>query len=620
MCGIFCFLGDGDAFEIILNALNILKNRGYDSSGIATISSNDTLVVSKYASKDTCDALCILKAENLKHRRSSVGIGHNRWRTHGGKTDINSHPHNDNDNLISVVHNGIIDNYMEIKEFLSGKGYKFISETDTEVIANLVNYYLKKSKDINKAIESALEMLNGTWALGILYRKNKNSLYVCRNGSPLLVAYGDRDIYVSSESSAFPSNISDYIVVEDKEFMEINLNNSRKMLIKGNRGYDLTDKRIKRYNNETNSVFSGLKNHDHWMIKEITEQPESINRAINNGGRIINGINLGGIEKNGVKLLSIKNLVLLGSGTSFHACLLAEKVFKQFDCFNTVTVIDSAEFTIFDIPKDSPGFIVVSQSGETKDLHIAMNLVRQYDINISIVSVVNVVGSLIARDSDFGVYTNCGKEVAVASTKSFTSQVVCLILIALWISQKKNTHLESRQSIINDLRYFAEDSELNIKAVRNYDCSCFTDTKNIIIIGRNYTLPIALEGALKIKEVTYINTSGISSGGLKHGTIALIDRNVTTIALMIEENKAMIMNSIEEIKSRDGKVILITSDTSETSDMFQDIIKIKTRCKSEIVKSLILNMVMQIIAYNTAIKLENNPDFPRNLAKVVTVV
>jgi len=604
MCGIIGYLGLDSYKEFIISGLKLLQNRGYDSVGISCIS-NGELNTIKFASKTTCDALDILEKKVKEDSIiSSCAIGHTRWATHGGKTDINAHPHHDNSNKIALVHNGIIENFDELKQKLLEKGYVFKSQTDTEIIAILIGYYINNGEPIVNAIQKTIEELVGTWALVIIHADYPNKMWITRNGSPLLLGMEDEYIMIASEQIAFGNYIKKYIVLDNHDLIEITKENNTIKYNKNIHRYSIKDKTI--VNTETSPL-----HYKHWLLKEIMEQPDCIIRAINNGGRIENNVcvKLGGLDLNKTRLLAIDHLILLGCGTSYHAGLWSLEIFKILDIFDTVVAYDGAEFQIKDIPKKgTTSVILLSQSGETKDLHRCIQIAKDYDLIT--IGIVNVHDSLIARETDCGVYLNAGREVAVASTKSFTSQCVVLAMVAVWFSQNRGTCIERRKQIINDLRnlpFQIQNILDNHENIMKYiDCfkkpSCF-------ILGKGKEEAIAKEGALKMKEITYIHTEGYSSSALKHGPFALIEEGLPIILLDInDDNRDKNRNTYQEIKARNAFVLRISDLEGE--------LKIE---KNKTFGGLLANVNIQLLSYYLSIEKGYNPDFPRNLAKVVTV-
>ena len=626
MCGIAGIIGNLHIFDNLIMALSMLMNRGYDSMGIATISKLGKFNIDKFASKNNILAIDLLKETLKNHQDTNIGICHARWSTHGAKTDINAHPHNDSFNLFSLVHNGIIENYAELKDKLKKENYIFVSETDTEVIVNLISYHFKKLVNDNKtnkdfvktAIQNALYELEGTYALAILYKNDPDTLYCVRQGSPLLVSVNNDFGFITSEKSGFCGLVSSYIALDNNDLCIIQKNiNGVNMYT--NKCYKDKIKKIHNLNNELLENLSSSFPYDHWTLKEIIEQPDSITRSLGMGGRILNEsmVKLGGLDIMKDKLQKLDNLILLGCGTSYHSALVGAEYFKDLCNFNVVQVFDGGSFSIKDLPKiGKTGLIYISQSGETKDLHRCLEIVKDFDlINIG---VINVVDSLIAREVDCGVYLNAGREVAVASTKAFTSQVVVLSLIAIWFAQINNINEKKRIvyiSSLNKLRYdlqqLIETCQDKCKIISEY----LNNKNSMFILGKGILEFVAKEGALKIKEIGYIHAEGFSSTALKHGPYSLIEDG-TPIILLTPNDEFYVRNQaiLEEIKSRHAYVIGISD------------IKLSTKCNTQIFipsnkifQNILSILPMQFIAYFLALSKGHNPDYPRNLAKVVTV-
>jgi glucosamine--fructose-6-phosphate aminotransferase (isomerizing) len=504
MCGIVAYLGNEYFKEYVMTGLLLLQNRGYDSVGISYINSNQELEIIKYASTNTHNSLEKLNEyveKNIVEHNYGCVIGHTRWATHGSKTHMNAHPHHDNKKRISLVHNGIIENYQELKNELLKEGYQFYSQTDTEVITVLIGKYLDEGNAIGTSIELSIEKLKGTWALVINHYQYPNKLWITRNGSPLLLGMEDEFIMIASEQIAFSQFIKKYIILDNHDLIEITKEDRRIQYSKNIHRYEV---------NHKNNVITELvpNDYDHWMMKEIREQPDAMNRAMNNGGRILDDVSvkLGGLDSQKDRLIKINHLIILGCGTSYHAGLWASEIFKSLDCFYTVYCYDGAEFTARDIPKHGKtGILLLSQSGETKDLHRCIQIAKEEEVIC--IGIVNVNDSLIARESDCGVYLNAGREVAVASTKSFTNQCIVLAMIAVWFSQIHETCSEKRRNIISDMRnisfqmqtIFEKDDIIRDIAKK------IRDKSNMFLLGKGKNEAIAKEGALKIKEITYIH-------------------------------------------------------------------------------------------------------------------
>lgn len=607
MCGIIAYIGNENSFNKCIDGLKQLQNRGYDSAGICSLIGNN-FINNKYASSELESALVKLDDCSKNHTDASISIGHTRWATHGAKTDMNSHPHISSDGLFSLVHNGIIENYAELKEMLINKGYTFSSQTDTEVIVNLLSFMYSKYKNVKQSIEKTIERLEGTWGLAILCKDEPNKLYATRHGSPIVVSVNDNMAIVTSEQSGFCNLVSNYIVLKNYDICVLE-NIEGKIMMSSTESYIV--KEMKK--GETALT---PEPYPHWTIKEINEQHESSLRAISHGGRLMsnNEVRLGGLNEKKKELLKLDNIILLGCGTSYHAGMFGVNYLKELGGFNSVQLYDGAEFNENDIPKQGKtGAILLSQSGETKDLHRCIQIGRVHDLFF--IGVVNVVDSLIAREVDCGCYLNAGREVAVASTKAYTSQIIILNLIALWFAQEKKIHNEKREKYIQDLRNLHMDIkktvELCEKSIDNVlplfeHHSCF-------ILGKGKGESIAREGALKIKEISYIHAEGYSTSSLKHGPFALLHEGFPVVLIAPDnEHYAKNENAYEEIKSRHATIIYITDKEVEK----ENIIRIH---KNDSFQDFLSIIPLQILAYKLSLARGLNPDMPRNLAKVVTV-
>ena len=616
MCGITIFLSKNkkNIIEDIIKSLNQIQNRGYDSVGIAC--KIDDWKIYKYASNSENNALDRLNS-NVNIILSNMAIGHTRWATHGSKTDNNSHPHISMNKKIILVHNGIISNYQELKNFLIKENYTFYSETDTEVIANLLDYFLQErfNNSTVSAIEKTIDKLCGTWALGIVNTDDPNNIYITRHGSPLLLGYNENTIICTSETAGFIGLIYNYIILENNDIITINSD-----------GYTSRESYVSKYLEPTIDSLSPAP-YPNWTIKEIQQQSNTILAAVNNGARILNDeIVLGGLKKlkENTELTDIEHILVIGCGTSYHASLLAKYYFNTSNCnknnFNTIQSIDASEFSKLDIPKCGKVLcILCSQSGETRDLIKCIDICRENDCIL--LGVINVVDSYIAQNVDCGVYMNAGREVAVASTKSFTSTLIILSLIGMWFRDKyKNI------TIINTLRSLPNIIE-NIFSNIVFEEKCNNIAKYIVqnniqsifILGREKLYPIALEGALKIKEITYIHAEGYSAGSLKHGPFALLDKKSVTILLIDDKNKEYLTSTYQEIIARDTTCFIITDTNMNTDTNTGTDVDILNVPKLDYYQEIIFTIALQYLAYFLSIKRGINPDRPRNLAKVVTV-
>jgi glucosamine--fructose-6-phosphate aminotransferase (isomerizing) len=641
MCGIIGVITtENNCFDILINGLKQLQNRGYDSAGICSIDidiesiNNDSFILHKYASTPSTDvsgvpslpygslhttetsALTKLEAHSQDYHMLHVGIAHTRWATHGAKTDENSHPHISMDGKFVLVHNGIIENYKELKDMLITYGYIFKSQTDTEVIVNLLSYLhnnTEESASIVHTINLATEMLCGTWGLAIMYLNTPNILYCLRHGSPLLISKNDTSVIVTSEQSGFGENNREYIVLKNNEICIIEKTDN-----KININIDYTKYELKQINIVDKSISPYP--FPHWTLKEIYDQKHSIGHSIGLGSRLLSAteVKLGGIDNKKDVFREIDNLILLGCGTSYHAGMLGVHYFKELCEFNVVLLFDGADFGELDIPRyGSTAVILLSQSGETKDLHRCLDIAKKH--NLFTIGVVNVVDSLIAREVDCGCYLNAGREVAVASTKSFTSQVIVLSMIAIWFAQIKHINVEKRVEYISDLKKlqldvidmldkFDVDDNIISKLLPLFtNSSCF-------ILGKGKAESIAREGSLKIKEISYIHTEGYSTSSLKHGPFALLCEGFPVILISPnDEHFVKNENAYQEIQSRGANIIFITDKIGTNKE---NVILVP---ENNSYSQLLCIIPIQILAYKISLSKNINPDMPKNLAKVVTV-
>lgn len=619
-CGIVGVVGDdSDANGFLLEGLTILRNRGYDSAGIATAGKrgNETLLsITKYASRDsTCDSIDLVRNNLTKHSGHFTGIAHTRWATHGGKTDENAHPHTDYNNRIAVVHNGTINNSYDLKKELQASGMKFLSETDTEVIAHLIGLYLDKGFETKDAVAHALARCDGSWGLAVINKSNPNEIVVACNGSPMVIGLGQDKTYIASETSAFSRYTKNFIAMKDGEIGVVK-----------NNGTTLDISRVEVA--PEHDILLSPAPYPHFTLKECIEQPEAIARALSFGARL-NGkkVVLGGLDKNLESLSAIKNMLITGCGTSRHAGEFGAKIMRDLDCFDTVSVLDSAEVRQSDIPHKAGGLLAVSQSGETKDVHRAVKIGGE--VGVPCLSIVNVVGSLIARTTGVGVYLNAGREYAVASTKAFSTQVTVLSLIALWFRQTK----EDREKIAElplkrELLDAVQRMPISFGMAMRTREQCakvaaeLVSKHSMFILGKGYAEPIAMEGALKIKEMCYVHAEGYSGGALKHGPFALIEgangregQTPVVIIILDDDHATHMRTCAEEVKARGARVYVITDKAKLAQGIDENPIIIPNNGP---LTALIAVLPLQMIAYELALLKGINPDVPRNLAKAVT--
>ena len=613
MCGIIACISQ-ECSSVLYEGLIQLKNRGYDSAGMCSINKEDTsFTVNKYASTGNTDAYNKLHEQLFNHDTNEVGIAHTRWATHGAKTDLNSHPHISMCEKFAVVHNGIIENYKQLKEMLQKNGYVFQSQTDTEVIVQMLSFLYKSNTNILDCIQSLIHVLEGTWGLAILCKDTPDTIYCTRHGSPLLVGYDDHYAIVVSEKSGFCNKIQNYFVLNNLDICQITKTEGR---VKIHTNYEYITKQL----TTTNFALSPDP-YPYWTIKEIHEQIDSSLRCISMGGRILhtNQVKLGGLEGHVEQLKNINHLILLGCGTSYYAGQHGLYFFKDLCDFHTVQIFDGAEFTQQDIPKSgTTALLLISQSGETKDLHRCIEIGKQH--NLFLIGLVNVVDSLIAREVDCGCYLNAGREMGVASTKAYTSQVILLSMIAVWFAQEKNMNSVKRTDYIKDLRQLHIDIqctlEMNDSNIDSLVSNIFASRNNCFLLGKGKSESVAKEGALKIKEISYIHSEGYSTSSLKHGPFALLDENFPVIMIAPNDsNYSKIENAYEEIVSRHAPVIFVTSKRDQPKER-ENILFVP---ENKVFSDLLCVIPLQLLAYKLAISRGINPDIPKNLAKVVTV-
>jgi len=617
MCGITSYIGE-NAFKHILDSLIQLQNRGYDSAGICSIR-NSNFVVTKLASTATVNAINELSKYSHMHENTKICIGHTRWATHGHKTDDNAHPHVDCYNLFSLVHNGIIENYDVLKTMLINQGLTFKSQTDTEVIVNLIAYEYNKLPDsqnkVEDAIKNALEQIEGTYALCIYYINKPDIVYCIRHGSPLLVGIENNYAYITSEASGFSNRVTQYICINNNDLCKVSYIEGKLSFISGNTYVPRTHNVDNYHSITTPAPYS------HWLIKEINEQSIACQNAMGNGGRIKNDhtVKLGGLDSHKELLLNVTNIILLGCGTSYHSGLVATYMFRDLCNFNVVFAYDAGEFTDDHLPKvGKSGVIFVSQSGETKDLHRCVEICKETKKDIIMIGVINVIDSQIAREVDCGVYLNAGKEVAVASTKAFSSQVTVLSLIALWFAQEHNWSFRKREKYIKNIKRLPIDisnaismNEEVAKSVAQY----LVDKNSMFILGKGVMDPISKEGSLKIKEVGYIHSEGYNLSSLKHGPYSLLVPDFPVILINMADSHFSKNQGVKsELISRNACVIGISD--GDLDDEYTYKIKIPRNDSYNCILSVI---PMQLISYHLALYKGIHPDMPRNLAKVVTV-
>lgn len=615
-CGIVGYLGADPAVDHLLEGLHILQNRGYDSAGIATINSEGDLVTSKFASVgSTSDSIAILKTEAPgAHNKDTVGIAHTRWATHGGRTDENAHPHSDYKNRIALVHNGTIENYAELKAELEAEGMTFKSNTDTEVIANLIGHYLDLDLDLLTSVQSAFTRLEGTWGVAIIHKDMPDQIIAARNGSPLVLGLDEGRTFVASELSAFSRHTRQYIALKDGEMAVV----TRDGVV------SLDKNRVEEAPEE--HILLDPSPYPHWTQKEIMEQPQAIARTLGYGSRFYQDgrVKLGGLDNNRDRLLGIKDLVMAGCGTSYYALLYGAQLMRSLRVFDTVQTWDASEVNSDTFPERDSGLVVVSQSGETKDTHRALAIADR--ASAPTFSIVNQVGSLIARHTNCGVYLNAGREHAVASTKAFTTQVTALALCAAWFAQQRAIDQEQSLNLNTKCTELVEaiyrlPTCCGI-ALKSYDiCKRIAghmDNQNdVFILGKGFAEPIAREGALKIKELSYVHAEGYCGGALKHGPFALLQKGTPVILMILDDPHQDLMRiAAQEVRARGAYTIVITDKAKLADGCADDVVIVPSNGP---LTALLAVVPLQIIAYEMSLRRGIDPDKPRNLAKAVTV-
>jgi glucosamine--fructose-6-phosphate aminotransferase (isomerizing) len=619
MCGIIAGISE-DICEILIEGLKQLQNRGYDSAGI-TLLNNKTneFLTRKKASTATVSALDYL--ENSSSGIHNLGIAHTRWATHGPKTDINSHPHESYDGQFVLVHNGIIENYKEIRGILERNNIQNISETDSECIVNLLALYYSQQESSEKsvvgAIQKTINMMTGTWGLVIMARDKPDTLFSTRQGSPLLVGHSDNSVIITSEQSGFAGRIQNYFILKNRDICSTMRREDGTIKIETTTTEKYESKTVTGDATELSPApFS------HWMLKEIHEQPESIRRVIKQGSRLLDNdkVHLGGLNDNIEFLRNVDHLVLLGCGTSLNAAKFAISYFKTLCSFVSVSWKDGADFSVDDVSHHgTTALILLSQSGETKDLHRCIEIANNH--NLFTIGIVNVIDSLIAREVECGCYLHAGREVAVASTKSFTSQCILLTMVAVWFSQVQEPKVRKnlqRKHIICDIRKLASDVETIIETSKKQIPNLtryFMDYPSCFVLGKGRSEAVAHEASLKIKEISYIHAEGYSTSSLKHGPFALLYEGFPVIMIMPkDEHHAKAQNAYEEVASRHAKIISIGDYAIEGKSETHI-----TLPENKTFASLLGIIPIQLLSYELAKDKGYNPDMPRNLAKVVTV-
>ncbi|GAB6121213.1 glutamine--fructose-6-phosphate transaminase (isomerizing) [Dysgonomonas termitidis] len=613
MCGIVGYIGFREAYPILIKGLHRLEYRGYDSAGVAII--NDENKLSVYKAKGRVQDLEEYARD--KDVTGTIGIAHTRWATHGEPSNANAHPHYSQSESLALIHNGIIENYAVLKAELINKGYSFHSSTDTEVLVQLIEYIKQINHcDLFTAVQIALNQVVGAYAIAVIEKGNPNQIIAARKSSPLVIGIGEGEFFIGSDASPIIEYTKKVVYLDNEEITVIKRDEAPKIVTISN--IERTPK-VKELEMNLSQLERG--GYPHFMLKEIFEQPETLKNCMS--GRInIEGTNvtLSGIIDHKDKFINARRIIIIACGTSWHAGLIGEYLFEEF-CRIPVEVEYASEFR-YRNPVICPDDIVIaiSQSGETADSLAAIDLARK--AGAFVYGVCNVVGSSIPRNTDSGSYTHCGHEIGVASTKAFTAQVTVLTMMALTIAKEKGTITGSKYlEVIKELQNIPSKIEhiLALSDKVKELSLIFTYAQNFIYLGRGYNYPIALEGALKLKEISYIHAEGYPAAEMKHGPIALIDNEmpVVTIAThsVIYEK---VVSNIQEIKARKGRVIAIINEGDETMKALADHY-IEVPATEECLDPLLTSIPLQLLAYHIAVNKNRDVDMPRNLAKSVTV-
>jgi glutamine---fructose-6-phosphate transaminase (isomerizing) len=615
MCGIVGYIGHREAYPIVIKGLKRLEYRGYDSAGVMLYDQESAIKLCKTKGK-VSDLEEKAKANFTTN--GTIGIGHTRWATHGVPNDVNSHPHLSNSGDLAIIHNGIIENYAPLKEELKKRGYVFHSDTDTEVLVNLIEEIQKKEKiKLGKAVQIALNQVVGAYAIAVFDKKNPSEIVAARLGSPLAIGVGEGEYFIASDASPFIEYTSNAVYLEDGEMANIRLHKPLK--IRKIKDDSLVDPYIQELQMNLEQIEKG--GYDHFMLKEIYEQPSVIKDTYRGRLNANKGIiQLAGVEDNIEKFLNADRIIIVACGTSWHAGLVAEYVFEEFTRI-PVEVEYASEFRYRNpIINKNDVVIAISQSGETADTMAAIKLAKEN--GAFVFGVCNVVGSSISRESHAGAYTHAGPEIGVASTKAFTTQITVLTMIALRLGKAKgtlsntdfHTYLQELEIIPEKV---AEALETNERAKEI--AATFKDAPNCLYLGRGYNFPVALEGALKLKEISYIHAEGYPAAEMKHGPIALIDEQMPVIVIAPKQGHYdKIVSNIQEIKSRSGKIIaVVTKGDTQVRELADYVIEIPET--SDALSPLITTIPLQLLSYHIAVMRGCNVDQPRNLAKSVTV-
>ena len=614
MCGIVGYIGHREAYPIIIKGLHRLEYRGYDSAGVALYDGTDINLSKTKGKVDDLDN----KSKSSISLGGTLGIGHTRWATHGVPNDVNSHPHYSNSGDLVIIHNGIIENYEALKKELTKRGYTFTSDTDTEVLVNLIEEVQKtEGVLLGQAVQIALNQAVGAYAIAVFDKKKPDEIVVAKLGSPLAIGIGEKEYFIASDASPFIEFTNNAVYLEDGEMAIVRLGKEIKLRkIKDDAiAYPI----IQELQMNLEEIEKG--GYDHFMLKEIYEQPRAILDTYR--GRLLADqglIKMTGIDQHLEKFLNANRIIIVACGTSWHAGLVAEYIFEDLARI-PVEVEYASEFRYRNpVITDRDILIAISQSGETADTLAAIKLAKEKGAFVW--GVCNVVGSSISRETDSGAYTHAGPEIGVASTKAFTTQITVLTLMALKLAKEKGEFSESRfQGFLTELETIPAKVEkaLESNTLVEIIADVYKDSSNCLYLGRGYNFPVALEGALKLKEISYIHAEGYPAAEMKHGPIALIDEQMPVIVIATKKGHyEKIVSNIQEIKSRKGKIIaVVTEGDEQVTDLADHVIEIPETLES--LSPLLTTIPLQLLSYHIAVMRGCNVDQPRNLAKSVTV-
>lgn len=607
MCGIVGYVGKHSALQPVVEGLKALEYRGYDSAGVVTL--NNHVVCSKQIG-----SVANLEAELVQHQdtKAHIAIGHTRWATHGIPSINNAHPHFNKTKSVFVVHNGIIENYQALKAELQKNGYKFKSETDTEVIPHLIDWYLQKNKSFEQAFTLAIKELEGAYAIAAVYSQKPDTIYAARLSSPLVIGVGESEHYIASDAAAILDKTKRVVYLDDYDIAQISAGELHVTNLKESKPVKRSSQLL-----DYSADEAKLGDFPHFMLKEIFDTPATVIAATR--GRVSqaqNTIMLGGLLSVKEQLRFIDRIVIIACGTSYYAGMVGEYLIEDIAGI-PVEVQLASEFKYRKEPfSRGTAVLAISQSGETADTIAALKKVEPY--GVLRLGIVNAVGSTIARMTDAGVYCHAGPELSVASTKAFVAQVTILAELALYLSEKRTPQFKALMQELSQLPKHIETVLDQSKAIKNL-AKKYATFSDFLYIGRGYTYPCALEGALKLKEVSYIHAEGYAAGEMKHGPLAMIDRNFPTLAIATDSHlKDKVISNIEEIRARSGPVIAIASDNDTSlKKLANDVVFIPKTLPA--LQPIVVAVALQLFAYHVAVSKGLNVDRPRNLAKAVTV-